>query len=373
MLALNSTKSFINIIFLIASLFIFFSCNNNEQPREKKVQDTIVEPAAAVVEPSDEENEGNQINYDETKVLREVFVLSRAGTEIKQQADKNAKTLGKYEYGAKLEVIEDTKDWLGVRDRITREYSKNGNNIESTAWEKVYVLKNATGSINEVALVPADLNIISLLTVNGKTENIENGKELKRFLKIELVDKALFESKRNSAVNYLLADTNNVKKKNGVIELKCQAKIKRYTDKPDAEEDRQVYKYEGQIGFLNQYLIGGSYYESSDYIFVDKSSGEQTQSFGDFPNISPDKKYILAIYANPYETTADLELYAITDRKIKSVMSASFKNWMPNIEPGDMFWSSDTYLYVAVNHAKSFWKQDGNLNDVGQYIRIKVL
>lgn len=367
--ALKST----NVIFLTSLLFTFFSCNNSEQSSEKKVQDTIVEPAVAVVEAVNEENEGNQINYDETKVLREVYVISRSGTEIKQEAATSAKTLGRYEYGAKLEVIEDTKEWLGVRDRITREYTKNDTKIESTAWEKVYVLKTATGPINGIALVPSDLNIISLLTINGKTENIENGRALNRFLKIELVDKTFFESKRNSAVNYLLADTNEVKKKNGVIELKCQAKIKRYVDKPDAEEDRQVYKYEGQIGCLNQYLISGSYYESSDYILVDKSTGEQTHSFVEFPNISPDKKHILAIYANPYETTADLELYSIDDRKIKPVMSASFKNWMPNIEPGDMFWSSDTYLYVAVNHAKSFWKQDGSLNNQCQYIRIKVL
>lgn len=369
---LNSTKSRINITLSATLLLTLFSCDNSEKASEKQVQDSVVQ-AVTIVEPTIEEEEGNKINYDETKVLREVFVLSRAGTEIKQQADKGAKTLGRYEYGTKLDIIEDTKNWLGVRDRITREYTKNGNKIESTGWEKVYVLKDAIGSIDEIALLPSDLNIITLLTVNDKTENFETGKELERFFKFELVDKEIFESKKSSAVSYLLVDTNDIKKKNGVIQLKCQAKVRKYVDKPYAEEDRQVYKYEGQLGFLNQYLISGSYYESSDYTFVDKSSGEQTQSFGDFPNISPDKKHIIAIYANPYETTADLELYTINDRKIKPVMSASFKNWMPNLEPGEMFWSSDTYLYIAVNHAKSFWKQDGNLNDNCQYLRIKVL
>jgi hypothetical protein len=54
-------------------------------------------------------------------------------------------------------------------------------------------------------------------------------------------------------------------------------------------------------------------------------------------------------------------------------MSASFKNWMPTVEHGEMFWSIDGYLYLTVNHVNSFWKEDGNLNDECQYLRIKIL
>ncbi len=322
---------------------------------------------------TENENTGNKIDYDNTKVIKSIYVTDRNGIEVKQQANNNSKTLGVYEYGTKLDIIEETENWYGVRDRITREFYINGSKIESIGWEKVYVLKNKTGSINEITLVPSDLNIISYLTVNQKTEHFETGKDLTDFLTLELIDKSVFDNKKNSSVDFLLADTIVNKKKNGIIELKCQNKTVKYIDKPDAEEARQVFQYVGQIEFLNKYVIGGSYWESGDFKFIDKTNGEETNSFVDYPYISPDKKNIICVYANPYETTTDLEFYSVSDNKIKQIMSASFKNWMPTVESGEMFWSSDGYLYLTVNHVNSFWKVDGNLNDKCQYIRIKIL
>lgn len=359
-------KTLLNLIFSIF-LLIFFSCGISGQLNEKTVQSAASDSTTKI------ENEGNKIDNDKTRVLKSIYVIDRKGTEIKQRAANNSKTLGTYEFGAKLEVVENTEKWFGVRDRITREFLRNGSKIESTGWEKVYVLKNHTGSINDIALIPSDLNIISLLTTNQKTENFETGKELNDFLKIELINKHLFDSKKSSLVDFIIADTTENKKVNGIITLKCRDRIINYIDKPDAEEERQEFQYVGQIEFLNQYLIGGSYWESIDYRLIDKTNGKETQTFGEYPHISPDKKHIICIYTNPYETTADLELYLINNKNIKHKMSASFKNWMPAVELGLMFWSNDGYLYLAVNHVNSFWKEDGNINDKYQYLRIKIL
>lgn len=362
-------KTLIHIIFSIFLLTIF-SCNNSVKTNEKTVQNSVSDTLTI-------ENAGNKVDYDKTKVLQSIYIVDRQGAEFKQQADENSKTLGTYEYGAKLDVIEVTEKWFGVLDRITREFLRNGSKIESTGWEKVYVLKSTAGSINEITLIPSDLNIISSLTINQKTETFVEGKQLNIYFKIELIDKQQFDKMKNSSVSYLLPDTTVTKKKNGIIELKCQNTIKKYIDKPDGEAydetSMQVFNYIGQFGFLNKFLIGGSYYEGLDYKFIDKTSGEETQTFGEYPNISADKKHIICIYTNPYETTADLELYSIDDNQINHVMSASFKNWMPTFGQGEMFWSTDGYLYLTVNHVNSFWKQDGNLNDKCQYIRIKIL
>jgi hypothetical protein len=349
-------------------LLTIFSCNNSGQTSDKTAQNSVSDTLL-----TEDENTGNKIDYDKTKILKSIYVIDRKETEIKQQADKNSKTLGTYEFGAKLEVIEETEEWFGVRDRITREFFRNGSKIESTGWEKVYVLKSQTGSINEITLIPSDLNIISSLTINQKTENFETGKELNNFLKIELINKNLFDSQKNSTVDFIIADTTENKKVNGIINLKCRDRVVKYIDKPDAEEERQEFQYVGQIEILNQYLIGGSYWESLDYILIDKTSGKETQTFVEYPHISPDKKHIICIYTNPYNITADLELYSIDNKNIKLKMSASFKNWMPTVEHGEMFWSIDGYLYLTVNHVNSFWKEDGNLNDECQYLRIKIL
>ncbi|MGJ1446510.1 SH3 domain-containing protein [Sphingobacterium spiritivorum] len=344
-------------------------CGNSPKTNDKIVQDTTVRDS--LVQENDEE--GIPIDFDKTNVLKTTTVTDRSGAELKQHPNEQSKKLGRYTYGTRLEVIEETDKWYGIRDRITRNYIENGQETETTRWEKVYVLKSKTGSMKEITLVPADLDIISLLEKNGKTEYFEKGKQLKEYLKIELIDKSLFDSKKQSAVDFFLADTTKIEKKNGVIELKTPGKTVRFTDKPDAEEDMQIFKYEGQIEFLNSYLISGSYYESMDYRLIDKTSGEEKQVFGEFPYLSPDKKNIICIYANPYESTGDFELYTITDKRIKRTMSVSFKNWMPAVNPGEMFWSTDGYLYLTANHINSFWMEDGQLNTSFQYLRIKVL
>lgn len=319
------------------------------------------------------EDSGNRVDYDHTKVIKSIYVTDRNGAEMKQQASESSKTIGSYQYGTKLDVIEENGNWIGVLDRITRESSKNGSKIESTGWEKVYVLKSKTGLLDEISLSPSDLNQLSLLTINQKTENSNKEQLLSKYLKIELVDKSVFESKRNTAVNFLLADTLENIKKNGIIELQCQNRIVKYVDKPEDNDDTQKFDYVGQFEILNKYLISGSYWESSDYKLIDKTSGKETNVLGDYPYISSDKKYLICINANPYETTADLELYSISDQKIKPIILTSFKNWMPILKKGEMFWSTDDYLYVAVNHVNAFWTNNGALNEKCQFIRIKIL
>lgn len=353
------------ILFLLLPLFVL-SCRNNTESKSinNLVSDTL---------PINDKNVGIEIDYDKTKVLKSIYVVNRKGTDMKQLANENSQILGNYKFGAQLEVIEETEKWYGVRERITREFFKNGDKIESTGWEKVYVLKSATGSINKITLISSDLNIVSSLNANQKNENFETDNELNDFLKMELINKQIFDNKRSSSVNFLLADTTVIKKKNGTIELKCLNKVVKYIDKPSEEENEAEFNYIGQFEFLNKYLINSSYYESSDYRLIDKNNGEEIVTFGDYPNISADKKHIICIYTNPYETTADLELYSISNNQIKFLMSTSFKNWMPTAEPREMFWSTDGYLYLTVNHVKSFWIPDGNLNDKRQYIRIGIL
>lgn len=355
----------LSIVFLV-----FISCN-----KSPKIVKEPVSPfhSDSVTNNIQNDNEGNAVDYDKTKVIKTLYVIDRKGTDIKDKANEKSKTLGRYVYGTKLAIIEEGEKWYGVLDRISRKYEEKGSQIESTQWEKIYVLKSKTGSISEIALIPSDLNIILSSNENQITGNNEDEALLQSHLTLELIDKSLFDSKKNSAVYFLLADTTVIKKVKGSIELKCQNKVVKYIDEPDAEENRQEFEYKGQVNFLNQYLIYCSYYESHDYQFIDKTTGKVTMTFGEFPFIAPDQNNIICIYANPYESSADLELYSIKDNQIKLILNVSFKRWMPMSEPSQMFWSTDGYLYVAVNHIQSFWNEDGNLNSKGQYIRIKII
>ena len=216
------------------------------------------------------------------------------------------------------------------------------------------------------------LSIITSLSKGEKEQPLPEDSVLKSYLRIELISRSQFLSKQKTAVNFVTTDSTGIKKKNGKLRLPIKTGSKVFTDKSPFDESKQEYTYLGQIGFLNAYIIGGLYWEELDYKFISKVNGAEMQRFGGFPYVSPDKKHILTIYADPYDTDADLELFNMVKGRPKLVIRVSFKNWMPAVDKVNMFWSSDGYFYVPVLAPEKYWKQDGNLNDKYEYIRIGV-
>lgn len=320
--------------------------------------------------------DGIVIDYDNTPVLKHVYVTAKDGAIARQLPSGAAKKIKDYRIGTKLDVIEDNQQWYGIRDSIFRQYDEDYDGqdrmqIEVVRWEKVYIKKDQTGSLDSIALTPKDLNVVSHLSVGKKDESFETGKALNDYLKIELIDKALFEKKRPLAVDFL-SHKNAIKKRNGVISIQLAKDSLTLVDN-NLEEDTENYRYIGRIDDLDQHLVAVRYWESQGYRMIDQVEGHLTQEFLDYPYISPNKKYIISAYANPYEQQTELGLYKIDGREVKPIISADFQNWMPTMESADIFWASDGYLYLAVTHSAAYWQEDGNLNNRSQYIRIKVV
>jgi len=364
---LMQIKSVLEFVLILIALAVS-NCGSRSLP-EKKV--LLHMPLIDTASNRRSEERGNPIDYN-TKVLSNVYVTVRDGIDSQERPNQSSGSVIRFEYGAKLEVIEIIGEWLGVRERILRKFIRNGSHIESTGWEKVYVPKNATGNLNDISLLEKDLNIIATLTLKGKTFGYEEGEILTDYLKIDLIDKSIFDLKKTSAVNFLLADTTVIYKKNGVIELPTAKGLKKFTDKPDAETEMQEFAYVGQVKFLNSYVLQGIYWENWDYKFINKTTGKQETSFVSYPHISPDKEHILCISGNPYSNTADLELYTIRNNKVKIVMAASFINWMPINDIHTTFFSNDGFLYVQVLPMSTYWNANEGSNIESQYIRIKI-
>ena len=316
---------------------------------------------------------GITIDHD-APVLMELYVINRAGAVGRQLPSDTAEKLKSYIFGDKLEVIEDDKGWYGIKAMIRREYEDDqGRHITANQEEKIYIKKSDVGTLDKVVLITDDLNILSYSNIGEKYAGVENGKSLDNILTFELIDKSLFEKKRALAVNFLSTDNAKVKKENGVLSIPTAKETVTLVDIETDNDSETRFTYTGQIDFLNQHLIFGQFWESSSYTMFDRITGKQTQDFIEYPYISTDKQYIMAVYANPYdEPSTNLELYRIQNKKIVPIMSAGFKNWMPVDEPKDIFWAKDGYLYLAVTHSAAFWKENGSLNDKHQYIRIKV-
>ncbi|RZJ73857.1 hypothetical protein [Flavobacterium sp.] len=218
---------------------------------------------------------------------------------------------------------------------------------------------------------PKALNKITAISANYDPLEIGEDSLLTKFIKIELIGKKLFLDKKKSAVNFVVSDSAKFRKKRGVISLPTKKGIRKFVDRDPADETKQEFFYLGQIPFLDAYIVHGLYWETLDFKFISKTDGEEIQSFGDFPHVSANKKFIISIYADPYSTEANLELFAIENRKITTIFSASFKHWMPASDQ-EMFWSSDGNYYLPIRYSSEYWKKDGNLNDNFKYIKISL-
>lgn len=217
------------------------------------------------------------------------------------------------------------------------------------------------------------LSVITSLSVNDIEVPLDDDSLLKKYLRIEPVSKVTFILKQKTAVDFIDGDSSGVKKKNDSLWLPIKRGYRIFIDASPFDESKKEYLYVGQIRFLGVYIVGGLYWEELDYKFIDKISGKELQSFGSLPLVSPNKRYIITVSADPYDTDADVELYQLVNGKPRNIMRASFKNWMPATDKVNMFWSNDGHLYVPVLSPEKYWKPDGNLNEEYEYLRIKLL
>lgn len=215
------------------------------------------------------------------------------------------------------------------------------------------------------------LNKVSSVSVNYDQLDIGEDSLLTKFVKIVPISKKRFLEKQKTAVHFVVPDSTKHRKKRGVIDLPTAKGSRKFVDKDPADETKQEFFYLGQIPFLNVYIVHGLYWETLDYKFISKTDGEEIQNFVDFPYVSANKKLLISIYADPYATEANLELFSIDKRKITNIFRASFKNWMP--APAKSFWSSDGSFYVPILYSSEYWKRNGNVNDNFRYIKISAL
>lgn len=307
--------------------------------------------------PSDVE-ELTEIELSERKHF---YVIDRNDVFLKKTPDVNAEPVDTLFYGRMVEPEAEIGDFYKVMNYRTGYYA--------------YVEKSKLGGIDDVKLINSDLPWIAYLDEGSEdSQSFEKPKKLEKYISIELIEKSEYDREKANTVNFLLADTLNVVKKDGVTTLHGDDySVIVYKDNNTDGDDRTIYEYEGQIEFMNQFLMLGMYYEELDYFFIDKKTGKKGESFNGFPYISPDKKWIISLTPDPYEGGADFALYSMDENhKIESIFSAVFKNWMPTYDDTQIFWSKNGYLYIPVNHISVHWDETGNHNKKFQYARIKL-
>src|SRR6478735_5587148 len=255
-------KNYFNYLLIGVFSFLLFSCGGESaQEKNKKALDSVSGPGSDRVNDPvtyhsvpDSLLGGNPIKYDTRKVIDKVYITNRPGAKGREQASHDGREIAEYGYGGLVEVIEISGDWYGISDRITRDFNRDGQKIEVTRWEKVYILKSETGEADSVALNWIELNSCYVTELNGERIMPPYESESPELFHLELVSEAEYNYQKSVSVKKLVQDSSGVIQKNRDVTLKLKegTKVYRRIDKGDEVEE---YTFKGVIPSLDAYLL----------------------------------------------------------------------------------------------------------------------
>ena len=127
---------------------------------------------------------------------------------------------------------------------------------------------------------------------------------------------------------------------------------------------------------LNQYLVFENSEDFYAYIFIDKTTGKQTE-FQRFPFLSTDKKYIITVGRAYEDLVGIISLYRIESLKplkLNVLVDESTKWWAAYdyFDKQPIFFSKNGCLYAPMNVVANFFDEKDELNPQRMYIKIKI-
>ena len=347
---------------LLLTMFLFVFCKNRSEPSINQVH---LKPRKS--KSIDEPNEVNTQPY-------KTHIIDREGVVLKEDTSKSAKVLGHLSYGTQVKVYDSTSNWLGIWARIDRvKTMPDGIKYNRQDEEKIYIPKRSTGQLTELKLVPSDLNkIVSITRLREKIITHIKPQPLQEFLRFELAYKAEYLSNKANRVEQLIKDSTGVKVKGKQLTLQFASKQRTYENEND--ENGVEYEYVGQIPAINKYVIRAIYWESLEYILIDRTSGEESIRPHEFPHLSPDGKYLIVFDDDVFKFHPEVELYSVNEATIEPIVNLAFANWsLPEAPESSGFWGKDGYFYIPVIHRNYFDFYGNEIKDKIQYMRIKIL
>jgi hypothetical protein len=239
----------------------------------------------------------------------------------------------------------------------------------------VYVKLTDFDKKENIKLRPEDLTLINHYVKQGNSDIKDYPVKIDSLFKISLVSEDYYNSLKSIQVTHIVQDTVKFRRKKGILKLPLNnRKIIELKDRQGEGSSIYRYYYHGQIPFFNSYLVGHSGYEEYDFLLIDKKTGKEKYLFLDHPFITPNKKYIVSINANPYTTTADMQIDKIENEKIENLYYFNFIGWMPWSYTTHIVWESDNAFIIKAIHPYKFWNEDGieNQKDI-EYVRVEFI
>jgi len=235
-----------------------------------------------------------------------------------------------------------------------------------------YIEKNDVGNWESLKALITDEMLTRNIDINGKPND-----SIAKYLAITQISYEEYQEALKHKVDFLIEDTLSIVKKNGKLTFPCQHKKVYLKDQSDDFENpfSTTYAYIGNMPALNQYLVFENSEDFYAYIFIDKTTGKQTE-FQRFPFLSTDKKYIITVGRAYEDLVGIISLYRIESLKplkINVLVDESTKWWAAyDFDKQPIFFSKNGYLYASMNVVANFFDEKNELNPQRMYIKIKI-
>ena len=235
-----------------------------------------------------------------------------------------------------------------------------------------YIKKKDVGDWNTLKTKITGDDLTKNVDINGNSND-----SISKYLSIDQISYEEYQEALRNKIDFLIEDTLAIVKKNGKLTFPCEHKTVYLKDQPDSVEDpfSTTYAYVGNVPILNQYLVFEDSEDFYAYIFIDKTTGKQTD-FERFPFLSPDKKYIITIGRAYEDLVGIISLYRIKSIKpfVIETLVNEYTNWWAayDFDKEPIFFHKNGFLYAPMNVIPNFFDEHNNPNKQRMYIKIGI-
>lgn len=370
------------LLYILFASVLFFSCG--KEKTASVLAPSIIEEEANINEDEDKAFEIVQQNFDSTQLgaytILEYVLFTKTSTDSRKVytlPDETSPMAFDLYQGDSIAVIASEGGWIKILDIPWNRM------VERPALDyqvKVgYAKREQLGDINDLKLPFEDLLTISYWSGGDVQTRVLTESDT---LQVEEISKEEFlKNKKTVKIPFEFNDTimGGVSKQNGVLTICCRDKNIKLKDVSYEESFEGVaeYTYLGKWDALNLHGVHKSGYEHLESYLYDADTGKKVLTSTTFFVVSPDGKYIVDMWGNPYESGTE---FALNKRdssgKIGLVSSWFFSKWVPALSYhgslDDYYFGGDGALYVRVissGLAGTFMNEN---QGVWQYVRIRL-
>lgn len=335
-------------------LGLLVGCNDKVTP----IASEAITVAAEAVGGYEESNpEGILVDFDAEIPIGTYYALDES-LAYHQGADLNSKVLGYYAKGAELEVLEEQEQWLVVRERISRDLMEEGQEINRTAWEKVFVLKSATSQNPFINVSDDELYSTSDTDPNTRPDKI---------LEMGWLRPKEFEVAYSKHRSQFKADTLRFVKQNQQYDLKFETCERVLSDVESEDEIYAYYEFTGSFEKLHKSVFNVRLYEGHQYILVDEKDCSIADDwvFSDRPILNSKGTVFATIGYDPYMDETNIQVIPLNGRVLGERSVLTVDKWTVwETEKYKMFWVDDQTFYVPILHIRTLTNMRNNIADV---------